>query len=249
MSRSSFSIRWILLTLLVIAAVGVMVRLGFWQLDRLAERREANSRILAQVNAENLDLNKDLPLDEELNSMEYRPVIVTGIYDSAQEVLLRNQVHGNQLGYAVITPLQLDGKKESVMVQRGWIPPEQSSPELRTKFTEPGPVTVRGIIRLPSTQPNYAGPGDPTLAPGQVRLDAWSAVNLDRIQQQVSLDLLPIYIQQAPDPSWKGPPYRSNLSQPDLTDGPHLLYAIQWFLFSAALAIGYPILLRRRFKR
>jgi surfeit locus 1 family protein len=237
-----------MISLLVLAAVGVMIRLGFWQLDRLAQRRASNALVSAQANASVLNLNQDVPPADALRRMEYRSVVVSGTYDSTQEVLLRNQVHGNQLGLAVITPLKVAGLDFYVMVQRGWIPVEESSPELRGKFAEPGNVTVKGIIRLPSILPNYGAPADPTLAPGQTHLDVWSAVNLERIQQQVSIKLLPVYIQQAPDPAWTGIPYRS-LSVPDLSEGPHLAYAIQWFVFSGILAVGYPVFMRRRLKK
>jgi surfeit locus 1 family protein len=247
MTQNRLSIRWILISLLALAAVGVMIRLGFWQLDRLAQRRQANALVSAQVNAAPLDLNQTVPPTGDLMGMEYRPVEVRGEYDSSQEVLLRNQVHSDQLGYAVITPLKIEGSKLSVMVQRGWIPAEESTPELRVKYAELGKVVVKGIIRLPNALPPYGAPADPTLAPGPLRLDMWSSVNLGRIQQQVNLSLLPVYIQEAPDPTWSGIPYRS-LSVPDLSEGPHMAYAIQWFLFSGVLAVGYPILLRRRLK-
>jgi surfeit locus 1 family protein len=107
---------------------------------------------------------------------------------------------------------------------------------------------VKGIIRRSQTQPTFLGAVDPTLAPGQTRLDVWDMVNVARIQQQVNLELLPIYIQEAPDPSWTGLPYRS-VSMPDLSDGPHLSYAIQWFLFATMAGAGYPFLVRRSLKK
>jgi cytochrome oxidase assembly protein ShyY1 len=32
---------------------------------------------------------------------------------------------------------------------------------------------------------------------------------------------------------------------PPLDDGPHLSYAIQWFIFSTIALVGYPLILRR----
>ena len=57
--------------------------------------------------------------------------------------------------------------------------------------------------------------------------------------------LLPVYVQQAPDPAWTSLPYRS---QPDveISEGPHLGYALQWFTFSALLGLGYPVFIRRQ---
>jgi len=60
--------------------------------------------------------------------------------------------------------------------------------------------------------------------------------------------MLPVYVQQAPDPSWTGLPYRQ-LPQLDLTEGPHMSYAIQWFSFAVLLGLGYPFYIRRQEKR
>jgi surfeit locus 1 family protein len=234
--------RWLLATVLVIGGAVFTFRMGLWQLDRLAQRRAFNERVLAQIAAERLDLNVDLPSD--LYEMEYRKVTVRGRYDFSQEVLLRNQVWENRLGFRVLTPLQIEGRAEAVLVDRGWIPYEQSAPELRSAFAETGLVTVNGVLRRPQSQPDFGGIADPTLSPGQNRLDAWNIVNLERIQQQVNLPLLPMYVQQAADEAWVGPPYRS-LALPEISEGSHLGYAIQWFSFSVLLLVGFPFYLRR----
>ena len=247
MKKEFLTLRWIGITLAVLIAVGVMIRLGFWQLDRLSQRRALNARVSAQIDAPILDLNQGIAVDQ-LYDMEYHSVMLVGTFDFSQEVILRNQVHGDQLGYAVITPLKIQGSDYSVLVERGWIPLDQASPAQRSQFDEPGTVTVKGILRRSQTQPVFAGAVDPTLTPGQTRLDAWNMVNVDRIQQQVNLKLLPVYIQQAPDPSWTAMPYRS-VSTPDLSDGPHMSYAIQWFLFASVLGVGYPIFVRRKMRK
>ncbi len=245
--KELLTLKWAGITLVVLLAMGVMVRLGFWQLDRLAQRRAQNAAVSAQINAPVLDLNQDLPVNQ-LGDMEYRSVTVTGVYDSSQEVVLRNQVYNGQPGYAVITPLKIQGSNYSVLVERGWIPLDQATPALRTKYAEPGLVTVKGIIRRSQMQPTFLGAVDPTLTPGQSRLDAWDMVNVGRIQGQVSLTLLPVYIQETPDTAWSGLPHRS-VSLPDLSDGPHLSYAIQWFLFATMLGVAYPFMVRRSLKK
>ena len=90
-SNHFWSVRWILTTLLAIAGVAVLARLGIWQLDRLAERRIFNERVLSQLHASPLDLNQAENQAADLYNMEYRSVSVSGEYDFSQEVLLRNQ--------------------------------------------------------------------------------------------------------------------------------------------------------------
>jgi surfeit locus 1 family protein len=239
-----FSRRWFLTTLLAIAAVGVLIRLGIWQLDRLAQRRESNAQVIAQQKAGPLTLDS-ATLDADLLNMEYRAVVVTGKYDPAQQVVLRNQVWQNQPGVDLLTPLVISGTNRAVLVDRGWIPSEDSAPDKRGKYDEPGLVTVRGVLRRPQTKPDFGGVPDPPLAAGQTRLDAWNIVNLERISQQVSIPLLPAYIQQSPGSTQTAPPYGSE-PQVDLTEGPHFSYALQWFAFAAILAVGYPFYVQRQ---
>ncbi|HWQ04908.1 MAG TPA: SURF1 family protein [Longilinea sp.] len=234
-----WSLRWILTTLLVIAGVGVLIRLGIWQLDRLAQRRAFNERVSAQITASELDLNHYTDLNAKLFDMEYRNAVVHGQYDFTQEVLLRNQALDGKLGFHVLTPLRIANSDQTVLVDRGWIPFDQASPEKRQQYQEPGEVTVQGAIRRPQTKPDFGGVADPTLAPGETRVDAWNIVNLERIQQQIDLSLLPVYIVQAPDTAWTGLPVRQ-LVMPEITEGPHLGYAMQWFTFAAILGLGYP---------
>jgi surfeit locus 1 family protein len=241
-----FNRRWWWATLLVIAAAAVMVRLGIWQLDRLAQRRAFNAQVREQLAQPSLDLNGEA-LDADLPYMEYRTVTVMGIYDQAEEVALRNQVWRDHPGVHLLTPLVISGTNEAVLVDRGWIPAEDAAPEKRAKYAEPGIVLVRGAIRQTRAKPDYGSP-DPPLAPGEQRLDVWSNVNVERIAQQVSRPLLPIYIQQAPDLAWTSLPYRSE-PELDLTEGPHLSYALQWFAFTAILVVGYPYYVRRHLSK
>lgn len=247
MTKWFLTIRWIFTTLLVIAAMGVMIRLGFWQLDRLEWRRAFNARVTSQLTADPLDMNSSQPVDS-LYDMEYRSVTVRGTYDYAHEVLLRNQVWENRLGYHVLTPLRIDGTDWYVLVDRGWIPFEDGDPASRIQFQERGPVTVQGMIRRGQEKPDFGGVADPTLAPGETRLDAWNVINLVRIQQQSGLNMLPVYVLQAPDPAWTALPYRS-LPEIEISEGPHMGYALQWFTFASILGLGYPFFVRRQLGR
>jgi surfeit locus 1 family protein len=238
-----FSRRWLLTTLLVMAAMAVMARLGIWQLDRLAQRRAFNARVLAQINQPPLKLAGSA-LNADLVNMEYRHIIVVGQYDFSQEVALRNQAHDNQYGVTLLTPLRIAGSNQSILVERGWIPADDFASGNLAKYHEDGMVEVHGLIRQSQSKPDFGFRVDPTLAPGQESLTTWNFVNVDRISQQVPYSMLPVYVQESPDPSWTGLPYRSEPTL-DLSEGPHMGYAIQWFGFAALLGIGYPFYIRK----
>lgn len=234
-----FKREWILATVLIVAGAGVCVRLGIWQLDRLAQRRAFNSHIYAVRAMAPLEL----PAKADLTSMEYRAVMASGTYDFDNQVALRNQFHNSRYGYHLLTPLRLsDGS--AVLVDRGWIPADgDGAPSDWRKYDQSGQVTIRGIVRLSQSTPTFGGVADPTLTPNQTGLDYWVYVNVDRISQQLPYPVLPIYVQLDPEPNRTNPPipFQPTL---DLSEGPHQGYAIQWFGIAAVLLIGYPFFLR-----
>lgn len=238
---------WWKTTLLVIAAVAVMVRLGIWQLDRLQQRRAFNARVQTQIDQPVLELNRIVEpnaLDQDLSSMEYRDVEVTGEYDPSGEVVLRNQVWENLLGVHLLTPLKIAGSDQTVLVNRGWVPFDDFTSGELSQYNESGVVKIQGVIRNPQTKPDVGGHADQVPTSGDEKLMAWNVVNVDGIESQLPYPLLPIYIQASPDPSWTALPYRSEVEL-DLTEGPHMGYAIQWFIFAAILGVGYPFYLRK----
>jgi surfeit locus 1 family protein len=248
MIRLLFSRRWWWTTLIVIAGIGVAVRLGFWQLSRHAQRQAVIRQVQSVQAMPILDLNQS-PFADNLQDMEFRQVTVRGQYDFDNQLALRNQVRarmsGTDPGIALVTPLLIsDGK--AVLIERGWIPLDYSSPASWRQFDEPGLVQVDGIIRL-SLEKGEMGSAlvDPTLTPGQFRLDVWNFINLPRIQQQIPYPILDIYIQQAPGTNPGSLPFRL-MEQPDLDPSTHIGWALQWFFFAGLLLIGYPIWLKKQ---
>ncbi len=248
MFRLLFSRRWWWTTLIVITAICVAIRLGFWQLDRNAQRQASISHIKAMQALPVLDLNLR-PFPSDLETMEYRQVTVTGVYVFNHQVALRNQVRarmsGTDPGIALLTPLVLsDGI--AVLVERGWIPLEYTTPASWRKFDEPGTVSLDGIIRL-SLEKAELGIAliDPTLAPGETQLDFWNYINLPRLQEQIPYSLLDVYIQQAPGTDLENLPHRF-MVQPDLDPGSHIGFALQWFFYAGLLFFGYPVWLKKQ---
>lgn len=243
-----FTRRWILATLIVVAAVAVMVRLGIWQLDRLEKRRAFNTRVSTQLAQPTLLLDQS-GLDLNLGEMEYRSVVVQGEYDLSHEVALRNQAWDNQLGVHLLTPLKISGTNKYILVNRGWAPTENFQYDDWSEYSEPGLVEVHGMLRATEDTPDYGRRSDPIPLPGEEPLLVWNFANAEQIAKQVPYELLPMaYVQQAPDASWTELPYRS-LPDLELTEGPHFGYALQWFTFAIVLGLGYPIFIHRRMNK
>lgn len=244
MFRLIFSKRWIFSTILAVLGAALCVRLGIWQLDRLDQRRTFNAHVEAMWAASTLDLPKEAQ-SEELTGMEYRAVRASGVYDFKHEVILRNQYWNDQYGYHILTPLVFEDGS-AVLVDRGWIPAEDNAPPASLgQYAVPAQAELSGIIRLGHEKPQVGGHPDPTLAPGQERLDVWNNVNLVRLEEQMPYKLLPVYIQLDMQEGDTTPPipFQPEL---ELTEGPHLGYAGQWFTFAAILLFGYPFFVKRR---
>ena len=243
-----FSRRWLLATALVLLAAAVMVRLGIWQLDRLEQRRAFNARVSEQQEAQPLVLDADT-IHLDLYSMEYRQVSVSGEYLPEDEIVLRNQVwnteFGGQLGVKLFTPLLIEGTDEAILVERGWIPEENAGGEQRAIYRENGLIALQGQLRRPETDFQLGFHPDPTMSPGERRLDAWNNLDLERLASQMDTTLLPVYLQHFPEGVQTNPPY-ATIPELELSEGPHLGYAIQWFSFAAILLLGYPFYVRKQ---
>jgi surfeit locus 1 family protein len=223
-------------TLVVLLGMAFLARLGIWQLDRLEQRKARNADIIQQMELPPLLLT-DEPLPEELTGMKIRRATARGEFDFSNQIALLYQNWMDAPGIHLITPLVIEGTSQAVLVDRGWLPVDQAALQNWSQFDEPGPVSVTGFIRLSQTLPARAGETLQTNAAEP--LPEWYRVDIQAIQGQMPYELLPIYILESP-------PEGRDMTLPyevepelDLSDGPHLGYAIQWFIFAFILGIMY----------
>lgn len=231
--RLLISRRWRWATLVVIMLALVMLRLCVWQLDRLHQRRVANAQITARLDQPPLNL---LAAPFNADGDAYRRTVVHGTFDNAQSVVLRNRARQGAPGAHLLTPLRIDGSNQAVLVDRGWLPLEASAPEQRQQFAVAGTVTIQGIVRAPQTRTSSISPQD--VVPPNERLDAWYRPDVARIAQQLPYPALPVYV-EAEQPANQPPGLPRPDPQLDLSEGPHLNYAIQWVAFTIILLGGY----------
>jgi len=209
------------------------IRLGVWQLDRLEERRARNATVQAQIDRPALDLNTDpAPADGWIN----RRLRALGTFDPAHEILLSNRAYSGQAGVHLVTPLILEGGDAAVLVDRGWIPASQALPAARAAFVVRGTIEVTGIGRASQQQPSIALLADPTRGPDSPPLDSWRFLDLTAIQSQMPYPLLPVILEASESAGGVSPPKPQ--SEIDLSEGPHMSYAIQWFAFAAIALLG-----------
>jgi len=239
--------RWIVSHLFVLALVLTMVNLGFWQLRRLDEKRQHNDRVRGRITQPVAALD-DLPGASEAGaveaaaSTEFRRVRVSGSFVGSEQVLVRSRSLDDSPGSWVLAPLRTENGT-LVIVNRGWIANDGTFDAVPRPFSAPsGRVTVSGIVMRTQTRGRF-GPIDP---PGG-RLTSLARVDIGRYARQLEGPVLPVWVQQrsitpAPAASTTVPRV---LDPPELDEGPHFGYAMQWFIFSTIAVVGYPLILRR----
>ena len=159
---SPFRGRWLWASIAIALLCALFVTLGFWQLARLGQRRAANARIVARMEEPALALD-GAALDAE--AADLRRAVVRGTYDFSQEIVLRNRTHNEIPGVHSLVPLRIAGSDAAVLVDRGWIPYELATPELRARFHDAaGEVAVRGVLRRSVARTSSLSPADPPLS-------------------------------------------------------------------------------------
>lgn len=122
-------------TLFFLAAFLLMCVLGTWQLQRLAWKQA----VMAEVEkTQHLPALANLP--QALDGLTYRKVVLTGkfIYGHTMHLIGRQQ--GMDMGFYMLTPLELEDDGRIILVNRGFSPPGKESQPA-------GLVTVEGLLR------------------------------------------------------------------------------------------------------
>jgi cytochrome oxidase assembly protein ShyY1 len=242
--RFLWSPRWLALLAFALLVAATCVRLGIWQLDRLAQRRALNAEIRAGLSAAPVPLAS--LAGEDPAGLAWRRVEVSGTYDPSREVLWYGRALNGEPGHHVLTPLLLDAPvdgAEAVLVDRGWVPFELETPPVEPAAPPAGTVTVSGFL-LPLT-----GETDVVVERGAGgRVLTVSHDEPPAIGPELGLALYPLPLQlQRQDPPQPGA-LPALVPPPELSEGPHLSYAIQWFTFATIALVGYVVLVRREIR-
>lgn len=203
-----------------------------WQFNRGLDRQSRNDAIERNTS---LKVEPLASLISDISSHEWQIATTTGTFDTSQQILLRNRYFEGVYGFQLLTRFEtLDGK--SFWVDCGWLkaganaltPPE--IPELPSDE-----VTIEGRLRLDSSLPRgsfFALPNDGS----QGLISQANAQSRSQVSEKFYLDLL------KGDRPELTPAVPAQL--PELSDGPHMAYALQWIFFGGLVVYGR-ILIRR----
>ena len=221
-----------------LSVTALFVALGMWQLDRAAQKRLMFAEFERRNNASEIDLNQ--PAAAHSAILMGRRVAAAGHYRGTT-ILLDNQVHRGRAGYLVYTAFELNGRKESVLVNRGWIrasadrsrAPELATPTVSQRLEGRLSPPPKGGLRLEGSNLIEQ------LADGMWRVQAIDFVGLTA---NVGVELLPITVLLDDDAPYG---FVRAWTSPGSDETRHLGYMFQWFALAVTVVVVTVILTLR----
>jgi cytochrome oxidase assembly protein ShyY1 len=235
MYRFLFSRRWLGILAAVVLFAAACGLLADWQLHRLAGRHARNDLIRTNLAAPTTPASKALTVGHDpAEDRQWLPVRATGHWDVGHQLLVRLRPFEGDVGFYVVTPFVTD-TGPAVLVNRGWLPAGAGGLSVpHVPAPSPGTVTVTG--RLRPTEPPATGAAPPR---GQV-----TRIDVPGIARRLPYDVYGGFLEltrQDPRPA-RAP---RAIPPPEPSEGPHLLYTVQWILFGLMAFGGYVVLARR----
>ncbi len=224
-------------TAVTLILLGILVSLGFWQLDRAEQKRALLAQYGGGQKQTILQLEADL---KSAAGLDYQDAVVVGHYDSGHQFLLDNRIHAGQAGYQVLTPFAIRDSGVAVLVNRGWIPLGKSRDRLPDVTVHEDRQRISGRLKIPPQKVFMLGEEDPRQGwPWRIQ-----RIRIESLSEQLGRPLLPVVLLlDAGQPDGYVRQWR-----PLVGFGPerNVGYAVQWFGLAAALLIIYLAVNTRR---
>jgi surfeit locus 1 family protein len=237
----------VLMTLATIIVMALCIKAGLWQYNKAQAKLMLQTQLNAHLTEPAVALT-DAQMAGKIASsadLRYQRVKFVGVYDTRYQVLLDNQVENTVAGYHVLTPMQVQGSKLYVLVNRGWVAgvPDQVgvNRQLPAIDTPQGSQTIEGDIAIPAAKFfSLEAPAAGGKWPPNLQNQVWQHLDMKRYAKSVPFGLQPFLIRLDAKNSAGGfvrnwPPPGENISM-------HLGYAYQWFGFALTLLVIYIVL-------
>lgn len=226
--------RYLALTALALALFALCLQGARWQFDRYETRHAKNELIKANISLSPI-FESDL-VGAKPERVAWRNIEISGTFQPDTEILVRNRYYQERYGLGVVTLFRSESGR-SYWVDRGWVlaGPDAMTPP-KVKPVDEKPVTLLARVRVEDIERQLGGtvfaiPG----ADGASRLQSWNNAG-SVTTEAIYLDLISAsdrrFNPDAPTPL------------PNLSDGPHLAYSIQWVLFAGFVLFGWFLVVR-----
>ena len=222
----------LLQSLIALALVAGCLFAAQWQFSRGANQSATNKIIAANLYLPSLSMNEIKDLDAVSN--QWRKVTLQGSFSQDKQELVRNRYHEGKFGFEVLN-LFTAKNGENFWVDRGWV---AAGPNAATPPTvEPvasGNLEITARIRSENLSRQLQGSFFVTRATSE---KPESITKLQGVEANAYyLDLL-----GSPDGNVKP---LTEIELPELSNGPHYAYGIQWLAFALLALIGRFLLFR-----
>ncbi len=227
--RFLLSRRWVLLLLTVLVLAYACLLLGRWQWHRLEGKKTGNAIIRTNEKADPVPVEQVLrhgvdPPDDE----QFARVSATGTYDASKTVIIRYQTRDGSPGVDVVVPL-VTGSGTALLVDRGWLstPNQGLTDPAQVPAPPSGRVTVTGWVRQ-----NASG------SSAQVVDASARSISSTEIEPAIGVPTYGGFVQLLTETPRPATPL-ARPDPPDLSNGPHFFYALQWWFFGILALFGY----------
>lgn len=217
-------------TVVFLLILPVLLKLGFWQLERAEEKRELIELFKQQNESGPLLINNKMKLDASQN---YRIAQVQGHYNKDKQIFVDNKINQGKLGVYVVTPFKLNNSNYSILINRGWTAMAQNREKLPKIETNTNLMKLSGKIKIFGEKPFTLGDQFQSNT-GWPALVQW--INIKDIERKSGLKLLPyIFLLDEKEKSGYVRKWKPVVMQPEKS----ISYAVQWFSLALALIIIY----------
>ena len=211
-------------TLSALALVLLCLWAAQWQYERGVDRHARNTLIGDQSELPPIQLSE---LTADIATYEWRKISIEGTFDDSNQILLRNRYHDGRYGFEQLTLFLFDDRK--IWVDRGCVKAGSDAtvpPQLQP--TNEQRISIDGRLRLDSSLPQgkFFAVSNDSQRNLVSQLDARKGVQTEDFY----IDLI-----SASDSSMN-PDVPVEL--PELSDGPHMAYALQWVFFAGLVIYG-----------
>jgi cytochrome oxidase assembly protein ShyY1 len=226
-----------LATLIALVAVVIMLRLGYWQIQRANAKQDRLQQIEQRSGLDALTIDDVLSMDQDVSDFILQ---ATGELDVEHYFLLDNRIVNQQVGYEVLVPFRTG--RYLLLVNLGWIRAPQSRDLLPSVVLPGNELVIYGMLSQPTKNPFVS---EVTSGLGQ-----WPnrVQEIDLVQLSGKLDgeLLPFVLQLSPEHELG---YERHWKPVIMSPQKHWAYAIQWFGLALACIIIAVIAIRKKIQR
>ena len=230
--KKFFSPASLLQSFVALVLVAACLYAAQWQFSRGANQSATNKIIAENLDLPSLTMNDVADLDPVAN--QWRKINLTGKFSQDKQELVRNRYYEGKFGFEVLT-LFTATNGENFWVDRGWVaagPNAATPPVVEPISNENLEITAR--IRSENLSRQLQGSFFVTRA---------SSEKPESIAKLQGVDANPYYLDLLGSPNGQVKPL-TEIELPELSNGPHYAYGIQWLAFALLALIGRFLLFR-----